>query len=1091
MLKQILSNVKILGQVSECLQNNIRLSLHGLTEGEKAILLYGLKQQSIVVCSTMSELDSLKISLCGFGLNVKELTYCPTSHIASYKQDQSIITDFVSAINEFRQNKIDVLLLLVDATMQRLPSRDFFEQEEVFCKGKSYSFNNLANTFSKFGYKRCDYVTTKGEFAIRGDIVDIFLIDEEYPTRLDFFGDEIQKINNFDLDTMQTINILEQIKIYPINIFENVLNYKDNILSIFNDKLIFFDEPKKLIDDFNNIYLNNKNSIQSLINKGELGKEYLDYYFNFLDFIPNKYCLFENILNNYFVTEKQINFRNIGAKKYVFNYKSLANDLNIYLSSNYKIFLFCGSEESVKSIGQLLLSFGLNYTTEYDARLPKGQIILTSEVLEYSASFLESGIILIATSDLVKRTRIVATKAKRRMTAYLPKVGDYVVHTTHGIGKCQRIEKLNLNGTEKDYFVIEYKGGTLYLPSEQTDLISAYLGGESEPKLNKIGGQEFAKIKQKVKDSVKQLAFDLVKLYAEREKQKGVIFEPSYVFDEFENAFDYELTTDQQKAIMDIKQDMYSGKIMDRLICGDVGYGKTEVALRAAFICVLGGKQVAFLCPTTILSEQHFKTTLQRTKDFGCRVEVLNRFCTKQKTEDVLKRLQNGEIDILIGTHRLLSDDVKFKDLGLLILDEEHRFGVEDKEKIKNIKKDINVLTLSATPIPRTLNMAMTGIRDITVIETAPKNRLPVQTFVLEENDLLIQDACKKELARGGQVLIVFNRVDKIYAYCEKIKELLPTAKVGLAHGQMPTKILEDAIIKLYNGELDILVATTLIENGIDLPRANTLIVIEADKLGLSQLYQLKGRIGRSDKLGFAYFTFNPNKILTADAYKRLDAIMEFTELGSGFKIAMRDLEIRGAGNILGKEQHGHMAKVGYDLYTKILGEVVREIKGQKEQEKLEYKVDISCPAYLDEDYIKTEEERVKQYSDISQIESLNQLDELLKNTTDTYGEPSQELQNLYKIALIKNLGVKISAKRIFVNDDFCKIYLHKSQEKLSQNIVETIAYYKNICVLKFDEMPIIDINIKNITMQNKIEFLIKFLLRCTNSWFLIDFLIS
>ena len=809
----------------------------------------------------------------------------------------------------------------------------------------------------------------------------------------------------------------------------------------------------------------------------------MNFYFNFCDFIPKKYCLFENILNNFFETQKQINFRNIGARKYVFNYKLLASDLNIYLSSSYKIFLFCGSDESVKSIGQMLLGFGINCTTTFDPTISKGQVVLCSEVLEYSASFLESGIVFVGTSDLVKRVRVAVTKPTKKLSAYLPKVGEYIVHTTHGIGKCVRIEKLKLNGTEKDYFVIEYKGGDiLYLPSEQADLISAYLGAESQPKLNKIGGQEFFKIKQKVKESVKELAFDLVKLYAEREKQKGVIYEPSYVFDEFENAFEYELTFDQQKAIQDIKQDLYSGKIMDRLICGDVGYGKTEVALRAAFSVVLGGKQVAFLCPTTILSEQHFKTTLQRTKDFGCRVEVLNRFCDKAKTDDILKRLALGEIDILIGTHRILSSDVKFKDLGLLILDEEHRFGVLDKEKIKNLKKDIDVLTLSATPIPRTLNMAMTGIRDISVIETAPKNRLPVQTFVVEESDNLIEDVCKKELARGGQVLIVYNRVDKIVGFCEKIKNMLGGVKVGLAHGQMPTKILEDAILKLYNGETDVLVATTLIENGIDLPRANTLIVIDADKLGLSQLYQLKGRIGRSDKLAYAYFTFNPNKVLTQDAYKRLDAILEFSELGSGFKIAMRDLEIRGAGNILGKEQHGHMAKVGYDLYTKILGEVIKEIKGQKQEEKLECKVDISCPAYLDENYIKSEEERIKQYSLVSQISSPNELNDLLEKTQSVYGKAPIELVNLYKVALIKNLGVMCNIKRIFVTESSCKIYLYAKQNTLPQNIVEAIAYYKNICVLKYDAVPIIDINISNITMQNKLEFLIKFLLRCTNA---------
>ena len=539
---------------------------------------------------------------------------------------------------------------------------------------------------------------------------------------------------------------------------------------------------------------------------------------------------------------------------------------------------------------------------------------------------------------------------------YLPKVGDYVVHETHGIGRCISLEKQNFNGNEKEYFVIEYLGGDkLYLPSEQANLISAYMGGELEPKLNKIGGEQFAKIKAKVKESVKGLAINLLEIYSKREKSKGFKYsEDDYLFQQFEEAFEHNETEDQLSAIADIKADMQGSKIMDRLICGDVGYGKTEVALRAIYKAVLSGKQVALLCPTTILSEQHYKSATERFKGFMVKTQVLNRFKTKAQQTEILKELKEGKIDVIIGTHRLLSSDVVFKDLGLLVLDEEQRFGVADKEKIKSLKNNIDVLTLSATPIPRTLNMALTGIRDISIIETPPKERIAVKTYVQEESDTLILNACKKELLRGGQVLFVYNRVQNIYEQAERIKALLPEARVGVAHGQMPERLLEETIMKLYNKEYDILVATTLIESGIDLPLANTLIVIDADRLGLSELYQLRGRIGRSDRSSYAYFTYNPSKVLTTDAYKRLQAILEFTELGSGFKIAMRDLEIRGAGDILGKEQHGHLEKVGYDLYCKLLNEAVNELKGQKVKDYKPVKIDILASASLPKNYVES-----------------------------------------------------------------------------------------------------------------------------------------
>lgn len=1136
-LLEILQKSSNIKTASECLNNGVRLSLFGLNSGEKSLFLHNVNKKCILVCKDFVTLSEIKASLQSLNHKVGFVSYGMTSPIFSYSQDNLAMIDFITNVFDFHLNKTDVLLVLCESLLQKLPSVKFLDNYLTFKKGNDYNFKTIENLLTKMGYVRCDYASKKGEFSIRGDIVDVYPINSQFPIRLDFYGDNLETISEFNVDTMKSYNQLNDVIIYPatififndeknkiINNFNNEIkkleikndnyskindiksyylanfnnefltlnnsfilpffNFNDNILSLFKNNLIFLDEPKKIFDDFNLIYNNNLNSIKNLIKNGELLPIHENFYCN-IDSLLNikNYCLFENYKNTYLTTEKTVVFRTIGSRKYVFDYKALANDLKIYLSSNYKIFLFCGTKTSVDSIGTFLLSNNVNYQLEY---IPnnKAQVILLEDYLELSASFLEAGLIFIGTNDLVKRSKKTQSNLKKSSKLYLPKIGDFVVHEIHGVGKCVDIKKLNLNGFEKDYFILQYKGGDLlYVPAEQTNLISAFIGSDKSPSVNKIGGQEFAKIKERVKNSVKQLAFDLSKLYAERQKLKGHRYEKgSYLMDEFENAFEYELTYDQNEAVNDIKRDLYSNKIMDRLICGDVGYGKTEVALRAAYQVVLEGRQVAFLCPTTILSVQHYKTTVKRTKDFMCNVEVLNRFKTKAEQEKILENLKEGKIDIIIGTHRLLSNDVQFKDLGLLILDEEHRFGVADKEKIKNLKKDIDVLTLSATPIPRTLNMAMTGIRDVSIIETPPKNRLPVQTYVVEESEALIADACNRELDRNGQVLIVFNRVDKIYDFAKQIENLLPNARIGVAHGQMPEKILEDVILKLYNGEFDILIATTLIENGIDLPMANTLIVIDADKLGLSQLYQLKGRIGRSDRMAYAYFTYNPQKVLTEDAYKRLDAILEFTELGSGFKIAMRDLEIRGAGNVLGKEQHGHMEKVGYDMYCKLLKEAVNELNGEKQKEKLPLKVDISCPAFLPDDYIKGDEERIKLYSKISEISTMKQLENLKCSTQEAFGSIPMELLNLFKIALIKNLGIKLEAKRIYSDSVDTKIFLYKKQEIISPKCADTITKYKDICVLKFEDVPIISIDLKNMTATNKLDFLINFLSMATNN---------
>ena len=592
-----------------------------------------------------------------------------------------------------------------------------------------------------------------------------------------------------------------------------------------------------------------------------------------------------------------------------------------------------------------------------------------------------------------------------------PEIGDFCVHEKHGVGKIAGTKKIETTDGIKEYISIEYKGGDmLYVPVEQMDILSKYVG-EQSPNLSKIGGADFERVKERVKQSIKKLAFDLKELYAERNAQNGFRFPENVVMmEEFESAFGYEETPDQLTSIEEIKADMCSEKVMDRLLCGDVGYGKTEVALRAIYLCVLGGKQAVFMCPSTVLSEQHYNTALERFKEFGVRVEVLNRFRTPAAQSKILAALERGEVDLLIGTHRLLSADVKFKDLGLLVLDEEQRFGVEHKEKIKHIKKNIDCLTMTATPIPRTLHMSLAGIRDISTISTPPLKRLPVQTYVVEESETLIRDAVLREISRGGQAFILYNRVETISRFAGRIAEIIPEGKVCYAHGRMERETLENAVFSFYRGEKNVLVTTTIIENGIDLPNANTIIVIDADRLGISQLYQLRGRVGRGSRLAQAYFTFKPDKVLTSDAAERLKAIMRFTELGSGFKIAMRDLEIRGAGNVLGAEQHGHMDKVGYELYSKLLKE---ELTGEKQ---LSCELDIKTSAYVPETYIESSAGRLDCYKQIAEIRSVEDYKRVCLSIEDNYGNMPEEVLHLLIIAVLKSYAAKFNVKKISVD---------------------------------------------------------------------------
>lgn len=1105
-------------QISSLLKNNKKVCINGLNQGERAFIS-GLNKRGVIIVGDLISANNYNSQLLSMGLKSQIVMRGFDTPLFVYAQDLSSIKQMICGVSKFLAGEIDFLIVNTEALFQRLPEKKNFIPIQLE-KGNYFSLDYIIKQLADMGYERRPICSCQGEFSLRGDILDIFAVGEENPIRFDFFDEVLERIYSFNLDTMTKIADLDKALIVPQSIFTNLnyeliktkldesfqqndlfggdlynsvmssferdyknmnlsfilpfLNFNQNITSLLKTD-IFIDEPKKVLQSIESLKQSFESDVEKLIFEKKLLNEHKSFYYNenLLNSI-NSFCAFENINSKSLNYDVNIKLNSSPVKRYIFDFNSLVEDLIMFTNGGYRLVLYAGDKSTAENLSKNLMQRGVKILNEYNFLLGECGVLVVQEYLYSSVKIFDSHIMLFATNDLVKKNE--KTILKKKKSLFLPKIDDYVVHDFHGVGKCIDIVRLKLGDSEKDYFIIEYANGDkIYIPTENADSISAYVGGDAVPKLNKLGGLEFSKIKERAKKSIAELAIDLLELYKERESAKGFVFEEdSYLQQEFENCFEFEETPDQLEAISQIKSDMCSQKVMDRLICGDVGYGKTEVALRAIYKAILSGKQVAFLAPTTILSDQHYKTCVKRFKDFMVNIEVLNRLVPASKQKNVLENLSKGKVDLLIGTHRLLGEDVKFKDLGLLVLDEEQRFGVADKEKIKNLKKNIDVLTLSATPIPRTLHMSLSGIRDISLIETPPKNRICVQTFVCEFDEKIIIDACKRELSRNGQVLMVYNRVETIYDFVNYIKNLLPDVNVGVAHGQMPANILENSVLKLYNGEYQILVATTLIENGIDLPNANTLIVIDADKLGLSSLYQLKGRVGRSNRVAYAYFTYNKNKNLTEDAYKRLNAICEFSSLGSGFKIALRDLEIRGAGSILGKQQHGHIEKVGYDLYCRLLDEAVNDIKGEKQKMSREIKMDIDVNAYISNEYIPDENLRISYYSQISSIANVTQANQIYENVNNSFGQPNEEFVNLIIIALIKNKLSKHNVKRVVINNQDCRFYLYKEENVIDEYLSSIIKASGN-SVLKFETLPIIEFKLVAPTLK-KCNFILNLL---------------
>ena len=1063
-------NEKFKDIVKEIKLNTTPISILGLVDVAKIQFASALLEQTNkkICIITYNEIQAKNL-LKNLNYFNKKVVYFPKKEIVTYDYDvesKDLIYERMDALNKIYTNEAQIIVTTIEACMQEMiAKKDLFSNIISFEFDKNYNFEEIKQKLVNLGYERVDLIEGKGQFSIRGDILDIALTENK-GVRIEFWGDEIDSIRYFNISSQRSIEEIRKINIYPAHeyVLNNSIdevckkieetkedfpyleeainndieqiksgnyiskidkyikcfyNQRNTILDyLLKDTITFVDEIGKVKARVNNILLDNKSLITVLLEKKKFVPQIIE---NLKDFehididLKNRQIVYLenqdlplNRPNSFSFTYKELNF-------YKANTEALIEKIETGLNDNKKIIVLAGNEESCNKLCNLLLEKNIPYKFEkkLENDISNKGVLVTTGILSSGFECFDTGLIVITGEELFysekkKRKKAVSAFKQGEKVVFADlKPGDYVVHKTHGIGQFIGVNTIKTLDITKDYIKIKYKGEDyLYVPTNDLDNIRKYIGGgEAEPRLNKLGSKEWEKTKAKVKNNLREVAQNLIELYAKRKKAKGFAFTKDTPWQtQFENDFPYTETDDQLRCISEVKKDMEKPLPMDRLLCGDVGYGKTEVAMRAAFKAVMDQKQVAYLVPTTVLANQQYEAFKERMQEFPIRIELLNRFRTLKEQKEVIRKLKLGEIDIVIGTHRILSKDIEFKDLGLLIIDEEHRFGVKDKEKIKELKETIDVLTMTATPIPRTLHMSIVGIRDMSVIYEPPQNRKPVQTYVLEYDKEVIREAITKELERDGQVFYLFNNVEGIIRKADEVQDLVPEAKVGFAHGKMTGKELEDIMQEFVDGKINVLVCTTILESGIDIPNANTIIVENADRLGLAQLYQIRGRVGRSNSQAYAYITYKKEKMLSEIADKRLKAIKEFTEFGSGFKIAMRDLEIRGAGSLLGEIQHGHMDQVGYDTYCKLLDEVVKDMQGVEYQEEKDVQIDLNVSSYIPDEYIENTAQKIEVYQNIALSKNEEDIQDVIDEITDRYGNIPKELENLLDIARIKNL---------------------------------------------------------------------------------------
>lgn len=1069
------------------------LAISGLSDIHKAHFIYSLsfktKLPSLILVSNDSEAQKMLDCLTAMGLNAGVY---PSKDFSFFDiNGQSIEYEHrrLKILTKLLNKDVDVVISGIDASLQLTVPKDTLKKLTFSLQvSEEIPIEKVVNKLILCGYEKSEQVDGAGQFAIRGGILDIFPVDSKFPYRIEFWGDEIDSISNFDPLTQRRTQNIDKISIGPareviindpekLNIkIENLIsklsakNQKINekiisrlksenelllstgnlpmadkfinfiysskatLFDYFNDKsLIFISEISKILDRLKGISWQFNEDFKIYLEDGVLCKElgefsqdevYLKNVLSknktiFFDLFPHNNYPFKN-LDKFSIAATQTAPWNGKISVLEENLKSLSESKTISTA-----IILAGNFKNSLSISADLQKLNIeNECVENLEGIQNGKIYVTNKCLPSGLFYPEINFYIFTCeyySHQNDNKKFKKKKRKNTKSLYSLEeinIGDYVVHNLHGIGVFKGIHKVKMQDIEKDYIKIEYaKNDILYVPVTQLDMVDKYIGPKEniKIKLNRLGSSDWQKSKTRAKLAAKNIAKDLIKLYSERMKIKGFAFsEDNELQHDFESHFEFEETEDQIRCIDEIKEDMQKEAPMDRLLCGDVGFGKTEVALRAAFKCVADSKQCAILAPTTILAWQHYQTILKRFESFPVKIELLSRFKTPKQQKNILKRLQTGDVDIVVGTHRLVQDDVKFRDLGLAIIDEEQRFGVKQKEKFKSLSKNIDVLTLSATPIPRTLNMAMSGIRDMSTLEESPQNRYPVQTYVLEHDQAIINEAIRKELRRGGQVYYLYNNVGNISYFAAKLQEQIPEAKIAIGHGKMSQNELSDIWEKVINHEVDIFVCTTIIETGVDIPNVNTLIIENADKMGLSQLHQLRGRVGRSSRRAYAYFTFKKNKALSEISQKRLSAIREFTQFGSGFKIAMRDLELRGAGNILSGQQHGHIADVGYDMYLKLLNEAINEEKGVPQPESnVDCLIDVQVAAFIPEQYIENINQRIDMYRKISDIRNESDSSDVIDELIDRFSSPPKPVINLIDIALIRALASSFNISEI------------------------------------------------------------------------------
>ena len=1087
----------------------------------------------------------------------EKLAVFPQIEVLPHEQ---IMTDYSVTIERLQvlekmvfDNESNIFILPAGAIIRKLIPYNIFKKYALNLKvGKEIDRNKFIERLSILGYERVDMIEDPRQFSVRGGIVDIFSLTNNKPYRIEFFGDEIDSIREFSLESQRSIKDHNKINIPPAR--ENFIlpeSIKAKIPIIKKDL-------KSAVNKLNNI--NKNDEAKHLKEKGEEALEkleeinyfsgyeqFLPYFYNkldsFLDYLPEKHGIFidnpervwnrienqcreieetqttlleqgsilpsysKNFFNRedirlriakgntlYFSTEfgsnpfesniKEYSFKTRGVEPYHGQLDMFAERLQELKKDGFKVAITLNSTKKAERINEFLKE------KELAVLHSEEQEIKDNTISVFSGSLSEGFIIDDANFAIYTEKEVMGKpqKKKRKLADLEDGVeitsineltpGDYVVHENHGIGKYLGVNTLEIQNQHQDYLVIQYADeDKLYVPTEKVNLVQKYIGADhKKPKLYKLGGNEWQKVKQKVKNSVKEMAIGLLELYAERETVEGYSFSEDTAWQkEFEDAFPYEETPDQIKAIEDVKEDMENSTPMDRLLCGDVGYGKTEVAIRAAFKAAMDGKQIAVLVPTTILAQQHFTTFTERIGKFPITIDMISRFKTAGEQKKTLEKVEKGEVDIIIGTHRLLSKDVNFNDLGFLIVDEEQRFGVSHKETIKDIKKNVDVLTLTATPIPRTLHMALVGVRDMSVIETPPENRYPIRTYIREFNEQLVKETIRREIGRNGQVYFVHNRVADIEKKAAMIRKLLPDARVAVAHGQMNENKLEKLMVDFYNQKYDVLVCTTIIETGLDIPNVNTIIINRAENMGLAQLYQLRGRVGRSDRVAYAYLLYEKDQVLSEVAEKRLRAIQEFTNLGSGFKIAMRDLEIRGAGNLLGAEQHGHIASIGFSLYCKLLENAIEELKGEKDENKKEVEIDLNEDAYLPDDYISDPKQKIDIYKKIMKADNEDAIMDIIDELIDRFGDPPEVVMNLVEISRIKINAQKLGIEKIEKKDNTLINCYFENQSKLNGDaVMEIVKKYSKRLKIRSASKPVIGIKLKK--DDNKLNLLKKIL---------------